>query len=104
MPFLAHPAGGQETTFYLRVAWWSQLIGLVRGYQWSDLWWVGNEGRCYLRGPHLNQRHTRQRSPTSSPIYYIVFLQYHIRPSLKIILFPVHRPGDPVSAEWVFFF
>ena len=20
-PFLAHPAGGQETTFYLRVAW-----------------------------------------------------------------------------------
>ena len=21
-PFLAHPASGQETTFYLRVAWW----------------------------------------------------------------------------------
>ena len=25
------------------------------------------------------------------------------RPPLKIILFPVHRPGDPISAEWVIF-
>ena len=29
---------------------------------------------------------------------------FMIRPSLKIILFPVHRPGDPLSAEWVHFF
>ena len=25
------------------------------------------------------------------------------RASLKIILFPVHPPGDPISAEWFFF-
>ena len=27
-----------------------------------------------------------------------------IRPPLKIILFPVHRPGDPISTEWVISF
>ena len=26
------------------------------------------------------------------------------RPPLKIILFPVHRPGELINGEWVFFF
>ena len=27
-----------------------------------------------------------------------------VRPPLKIILFPVHRPGELMSAEWIHFF
>ena len=37
-----------------------------------------------------------------------VFIQCHSgghpRPPLKIILFPVHRPGELISAEWIHFF
>ena len=29
-PFLAHPAGGQETTFYLRVALWQPKTRIQR--------------------------------------------------------------------------
>ena len=29
---------------------------------------------------------------------------YGVRPPLKIMLFPVHRPGELISAEWILFF
>ena len=29
---------------------------------------------------------------------------WYLRPPLKIIMFPVHRPGDLISGEWDFFF
>ena len=62
--------------------------------------------RTLRLGPPQHHPVQRSRQGCQCALWSVIStkMPFFLRPPLKIILFPVHRPGDPICAEWIHFF
>ena len=59
---------------------------------------------CCLQGMNDHKSLQSFLRHLMSSTFFLVIYSIGLRPPLKIILFPVHRPGELMSAEWIHFF